>query len=211
MDSRDNSLNFGVARWLSRDPIGENGGLNLYAYVGNDPINAVDPLGLKIVWDTGGNNTANLQAAINYLNRSPAAAAIIQQLQHSPDTYKININSVQHDSFSDPGLNGHGGNIYWDPNAAVYSNNDQNNSFGTLTPAMALLHEMEHAAAYDCDKKGYEDRRADDSVGPNWTDAEEKRNITGPERQVANQLGEYIRNTHYGTPITVSGPTSITR
>lgn len=35
-----------LARWLSRDPIGEEGGLNLYGYVANDPVNAVDPLGL---------------------------------------------------------------------------------------------------------------------------------------------------------------------
>jgi hypothetical protein len=35
-----------VARWLSRDPIGENGGFNLYGFVGNDPVNFVDPLGL---------------------------------------------------------------------------------------------------------------------------------------------------------------------
>ena len=33
-------------RWLSRDPIGEEGGLNLYGYVGNNPINLWDPLGL---------------------------------------------------------------------------------------------------------------------------------------------------------------------
>lgn len=32
-------------RWLNRDPIGENGGLNLYGYVGNDPINFKDPTG----------------------------------------------------------------------------------------------------------------------------------------------------------------------
>jgi RHS repeat-associated protein len=33
-------------RWLSRDPIGENGGLNLYAYVNNDPLNVTDPSGM---------------------------------------------------------------------------------------------------------------------------------------------------------------------
>ena len=33
-------------RWISRDPIEEKGGVNLYGYVGNDPINGFDPLGL---------------------------------------------------------------------------------------------------------------------------------------------------------------------
>jgi len=36
-----------LGRWLSRDPIGEQAGLNLYAFVGNDPVNTVDPLGLQ--------------------------------------------------------------------------------------------------------------------------------------------------------------------
>lgn len=35
-----------LGRWLSRDPIGEAGGLNLYGYVLNDPVNLIDPLGL---------------------------------------------------------------------------------------------------------------------------------------------------------------------
>lgn len=35
-----------VGRWLSQDPIGIRGGLNLYAYVENKPLMEVDPLGL---------------------------------------------------------------------------------------------------------------------------------------------------------------------
>jgi len=34
-----------LGRWMSRDPIAEQGGLNLYAYVGNSPTSRVDPLG----------------------------------------------------------------------------------------------------------------------------------------------------------------------
>ena len=33
-------------RWLSRDPIEEEGGINLYGYVGNGPVVRIDPLGL---------------------------------------------------------------------------------------------------------------------------------------------------------------------
>lgn len=32
-------------RWLNRDPIGESGGINLYASVANDPVNRFDPFG----------------------------------------------------------------------------------------------------------------------------------------------------------------------
>lgn len=50
----DSSLNFAVfrgydsshARWLNRDPIGEAGGVDLYAYVGDNPMSLEDPLGL---------------------------------------------------------------------------------------------------------------------------------------------------------------------
>jgi len=34
-----------IGRWLSKDPIGLEGGLNLYAFCGNDPLNYMDPFG----------------------------------------------------------------------------------------------------------------------------------------------------------------------
>lgn len=34
-------------RWLSRDPVGERGGVNLFAYVYDNPENHFDPLGLR--------------------------------------------------------------------------------------------------------------------------------------------------------------------
>ncbi len=36
----------GLGRWLGRDPIEEEGGLNLYGFVGNNPVNRIDPWGL---------------------------------------------------------------------------------------------------------------------------------------------------------------------
>jgi RHS repeat-associated protein len=71
------------AKWLSRDPLAEAGGLNLYGYVGNNPVVRVDPLGLAFgdYWDiratsafytTVGNTTTNPWAG--------AAAAVANSL-----------------------------------------------------------------------------------------------------------------------------------
>ena len=36
-----------TGRWLTKDPIGHEGGVNLYGYCGNDSVNGVDPSGLQ--------------------------------------------------------------------------------------------------------------------------------------------------------------------
>jgi len=53
-----------LMRWLNRDPIGEKGGANEYAFVKNKPINTVDKLGLscwtKKLYDNRIPNPANI-------------------------------------------------------------------------------------------------------------------------------------------------------
>ena len=53
-DSEINAYYYGIryylpslGRWLNRDPISETGGLNIYLMVINNPVNFIDPLGLK--------------------------------------------------------------------------------------------------------------------------------------------------------------------
>jgi hypothetical protein len=57
----------GRAKWLNRDPIEEEGGINLYGFVGNSPINAVDVNGL---WTCGIGLTINFQIGIININYS---------------------------------------------------------------------------------------------------------------------------------------------
>ncbi|NQU11250.1 DUF2235 domain-containing protein, partial [bacterium] len=62
-----------LGRWLSRDPLAENGGVNLYAFLGNDPVNYTDPLGLAGFFfdgtynytDAAGVSAANQQRPTN--------------------------------------------------------------------------------------------------------------------------------------------------
>ena len=56
-----------LGRFLQVDPAGTAGGVNLYAYVGNDPLNLLDPYGLA--------PDSPLQQFGNYLSESGAALA----------------------------------------------------------------------------------------------------------------------------------------
>lgn len=55
LHSRSGLIHFGVRyyspalqRWINADPIQEDGGINLYAYVGNSPVVRSDPLGASV-------------------------------------------------------------------------------------------------------------------------------------------------------------------
>jgi hypothetical protein len=59
-----------LGRWLSRDPLGEAGGFNLYAYCGNDPVNRHDPLGLSdwLEMKVIGDGTGLFAAMLSYVD-----------------------------------------------------------------------------------------------------------------------------------------------
>jgi RHS repeat-associated protein len=44
-----------IGRWMNRDPLGEAGGINLYGFVSNNPVNWIDPWGLETKPDEQGN------------------------------------------------------------------------------------------------------------------------------------------------------------
>ncbi len=81
-----------LGRWLSRDPLAELTGLNLYAYVANNPINFYDPLGLAdiIIGDTE-INTA-LQEAYNRIqNKVKYAGVPVSEMSFLGDYYDLMI------------------------------------------------------------------------------------------------------------------------
>ena len=89
-----------IARWLTRDPIEEDGGLNLYAYCGNASVDNVDPYGLVLLkvltslygFDKPVKNiddifvvplaSGTLNGAFNsWINVSPCEVALLLQIQ----------------------------------------------------------------------------------------------------------------------------------
>jgi RHS repeat-associated protein len=62
--SRTRAYDAVAAKWLSQDPIREAGGLNLYEYAVNDPVNRTDPSGLFVQSLLGWTTTAAVGTGI---------------------------------------------------------------------------------------------------------------------------------------------------
>ena len=77
-----------LQRWLSRDPLGEAGGINLYGFVGNSALNAVDPLGMDN-FSVGSSENFNVAGGIQ--NAPPAISLsfrpVLAVIDHPAPTF----------------------------------------------------------------------------------------------------------------------------
>jgi len=77
-----------IGRWMTRDPMQEGGGVNVYAFVNNDPINKIDPDGLEPQAITAAQIADAMSDAPALITRDQAVAAIqrFQSHQSAGDT-----------------------------------------------------------------------------------------------------------------------------
>lgn len=56
-----------LQRWVNKDPIKESGGINLYGFVSNGPLNRTDSTGLDFCYNYGGDNLMQPSGGVPYL------------------------------------------------------------------------------------------------------------------------------------------------
>jgi hypothetical protein len=128
----------------------------------------------------------HVAAALGYLMRDPAARHAIERAERSRTPHRIAIDHHGRDAYYPSSHT-----VVWDPHSAMRVGN------GRQSPALGLLHELEHALG---------DRRfgrLHDVHDAAYDNAEERRVIAGVERHAARTLHEGVRRDHRGTLYTV--------
>ncbi len=83
----------GSGRWLSKDPLAENGSLNLYSFLANNGINAIERLGLDGLVVAGGTSVndpnGHDKSAWNFLNSAARRAKeLVEIYRRDPRKYR---------------------------------------------------------------------------------------------------------------------------
>lgn len=182
-----------LGRWLSRDPIAEKGGLNLYDYAGNNATNGVDRSGL-FVEPIPLQYKAAYRAAWQYLITVPAMHEVFSTVNQSDVAFRVNFRPGSNDNKFNPGT----GTIDWDPiTARIYGT-------GTQSPALALGHEFVHAYDLITDGDFWNRWRTPDS---DFGNKEDRYVMEGRERDFALIKCEAARKNHIpGYPYRVPSP-----
>jgi RHS repeat-associated protein len=194
-NDRDRYYDPSSGRFISEDPVGFKAGeTNFYRYAANDPNDYIDPTGNVIVFSPGGSgNIPNYSAALGYLRDDPGCSSVIKKLENSPRIFTIDfVYGTQNDGYTSATRT-----ISWDPLGGTCDHGCN------LSPAIALCHEMAHAAG-----DGPIARHLVATPNNQYDNEEERRVIHNYENPFAMTHGECVRFNHHGTPSHVATPTS---
>ncbi len=182
-----------IGRYISADPIGQWGDVNLYRYSLGSPLRLIDPRGLYVAYEGGPGGEIHLAVEAarqewEYLGQEDP----ISELEDSSGIYQIQEGTPDFDD------DGSGGIIQFLPGVGlnVSPDEDERGIGGTLSDSDALHHEACHAQNRNRGRNDYNDRR--DTPDNQFGDAEERKVITGPERELQRRKGGPERNSHGG-------------
>jgi RHS repeat-associated protein len=137
-----------TGRWTAKDPIRfEGGDSNLYAYVGGNPVNRIDPDGLKVrLMDDAA------RRIVDAMLQNPVGRYLYDWLDASPNTYEVwgqyDLGPHKYGKFFPGELSEANMTPMWDGGGTIRMNELLCVGAGN-NPANTMAHELTHAALFD--------------------------------------------------------------